>query len=48
VRIPAITAVEQWLWRVFSGKENLADTQDIVTEFVQSVRKSAEAWEDES
>jgi hypothetical protein len=48
VRIPAITAVEQWLWRVFSGKDSLADTQDIVTEFVQSVRQSAEAWEDES
>ena len=48
VRIPMITAVEQWLWRVFSGKDNLADTQDIVTEFVQSVRQSAEVWEDES
>lgn len=47
VRIPAITAVERWLWRMTSGKEDLEDTQDIVTEFVQSVHDSAEAWEDE-
>ncbi|MBE2222078.1 MAG: hypothetical protein IAF02_11075 [Anaerolineae bacterium] len=47
VRIPMITAVEQWLWRLFSGKKALAETHDIVTEFVQSVRTSAQAWEDE-
>ena len=45
VRIPAITAVEQWLWRITSGKAELAETHDIVTEFVQSVRQSAQAWE---
>jgi hypothetical protein len=47
VRFPAITAVEQWLWRMTSGKEELEETQNIVEEFVQSVRLSAEAWEDE-
>ncbi len=47
VRIPAITAVEHWLWRVFSGKEELGETQDIVAEFVQSVRQSAQKWEEE-
>lgn len=47
VRIPLITAVEQWLWRLFSGKDSLAPTQDIVTEFVQSVRASAQNWEGE-
>ncbi len=47
VRIPAITAVEHWLWRIFSGKEELEDTHDIVTDFVQSVRESAEEWEEE-
>jgi len=47
VRIPAITAVERWLWRVFTGKDDLEDTQDIVTEFVQSVHDSAEEWEEE-
>lgn len=47
VRIPAITAVERWLWRIFSGKAELADTHDIVTEFVQSVRQSAQDWEGE-
>jgi hypothetical protein len=45
VRIPAITAVEQWLWRVTSGKAELAEIHDIVTEFVQSVRQSAQEWE---
>ena len=47
VRIPMITAVEQWLWRVFSGKDELEDTEDIVTEFMQSVRESAQEWEEE-
>lgn len=47
VRIPAITAVEHWLWRVFSGKDELEETEDIVTEFVQSVRESAREWEEE-
>lgn len=47
VRIPAITAVERWLWRITSGKYELADTQDIVTEFVSSVRQSAQDWEEE-
>lgn len=47
VRIPAITAVEQWLWKLFSGKDALEETHDIVTEFVQSVRASAEIWEAE-
>jgi hypothetical protein len=47
VRIPMITAVERWLWRVFSGKDELEETQDIVTEFVQSVRTSAQDWEGE-
>ena len=47
VRIPAITAVEQWLWRITSGKEDLEDTHDIVSEFMQSVRESAEDWEEE-
>ena len=47
VRIPAITAVERWLWRLFSGKYEMEDTHDIVTEFVQSVRTSAEEWEEE-
>ena len=47
VRIPAITAVEHWLWRVTSGKEDLEDTHDIVAEFMESVRESAEDWEEE-
>jgi hypothetical protein len=47
VRIPMITAVEGWLWRVFSGKDELEDTDDIVSEFVQSIRASAQEWEDE-
>lgn len=48
VRMPAITAVENWLWRITSGKAELAETHDIVTEFVQSVRLSAQAWEEEA
>ena len=47
VRIPAITAVEQWLWRITSGKDDLVGTEDLVEEFIRSVRQSAEAWEEE-
>jgi hypothetical protein len=48
VRVPAITAVEQWLWRITSGKDEMVGTEDLVAEFIQSVRHSAEAWEEEN
>ncbi|MCZ7667812.1 MAG: hypothetical protein M5U34_11655 [Chloroflexi bacterium] len=48
VRLPMITAVERWLWRITSGKYEMVDTEDIVTEFADRMRQSVQAWENEA